>query len=167
MTASQPKRKAIKRVIRTSSDMRMVMRLLDHLPVEDGWRLTLTPGANDRTLEQHMIQHGLFATAADQLGWDHEHARGYCKLHYAVPVLRRSNDSFLHTYDTIIRPLRYEDKLALMGPPIDLPVTSLMKRKEFAAYLLEMQDGLAGLGVALDQRSRAGVADFQPKRACA
>ena len=48
------------------------------------------------------------------------------KLHHGVPILRETDPEFARVYDERIKPLSYEAKIALMGPPIDLPVTRQM-----------------------------------------
>lgn len=77
-----------------------------------------------------------------------EEARGYFKLHHGVPI-RREDAAFAAVYDARIRPLAYEDKLALMMVPIDLPVTRDMTVKELTRYLDSIQREFSALGVSL------------------
>ena len=62
-------------------------------------------------------------------------ARAYCKLTIGVPILREQNEAFRLRYDEILKPLSYEQKLAIMSEPLNLPVTSLMSTKQLTEYL--------------------------------
>lgn len=59
----------------------------------------------------------------------------YNKLHHGVPIRRETDEEFRAVYDERIKPLPYEAKLALMAPPIDLPVTRDMKVKEMTLFM--------------------------------
>lgn len=58
------------------------------------------------------------------------------KLVCGVPILRAEDEDFRATYDRLIRPMSYEDKLELMKV---LPVTSLMTKPQLSQYLEAMQ----------------------------
>lgn len=104
----------------------------------------------DRSLEQNRTQFLWFGEVAQQLG-DRtiEEARAVSKLHIAVPILRNENETFRATYDRIIRPLPYEDKLACMSLPIDMPVTSQMTKPQFSQYMEQLHAYWTGQGVFL------------------
>lgn len=67
--------------------------------------------------------------------------KSFCKLHYAVPILRAENDEFREAYDASIKPMPYERKLAAMAL---LPVTSLMSTMQLSQYLEAVQAAYVG-----------------------
>lgn len=77
-----------------------------------------------------------------------EDVRAYCKLHIGVPI-RREDEVFREVYDRVIRPLSYEEKLELMRPPIDFPVTRDMSTKAMTRYLGDMEQHFAEQGIVL------------------
>jgi len=90
--------------------------------------------------------------AAEQLGeYTAEEYRAYCKLHFGVPIMRMESDEFMESYDRIIKPHSYEDKLEMMAVPLDFPVTRLMTTKQLTQYLDAMHDHFTMLGVQLTQ----------------
>lgn len=128
-------------------------RLFGHLgglDVSKRWTVTVGPYKADRSLAQNRLQFEFMKQIAKQKpDYTAERWRAYCKLHIGVPILRIENEKFLHTYDRIIRPLDYEQKLELMSPPIDMPITSLMNVKQFTLYLDTIQREFAEQGVVL------------------
>jgi hypothetical protein len=50
-------------------------------------------------------------------------------------LLREHDPEFREIYDTHIKPLTYEAKLALMQPPIDLPVTRRMTAPVMSLFM--------------------------------
>jgi hypothetical protein len=109
----------------------------------------------DRTLDQNRLVFMWLNEAADQLG-DHtpEELRGYCKLHFGVPILRAADNDFRAAYDRVIRPLDYESKLACMMVPLDFPVTRLMSTKHLTEYLDRMRQHFEEHGVTLTDPER-------------
>jgi hypothetical protein len=75
-------------------------------------------------------------------------ARAFCKLHYGVPILRAESETFRRSYDAILKPLNYEDKLQAVED-FELPVTRLMTTKQFAYYLDTVDMESAKLGLVL------------------
>jgi len=57
------------------------------------------------------------------------------KLLHGVPIRRETDPAFAEVYDERIKPLPYEAKLAIMAPPIDLPVTRDMRVKEMTRFM--------------------------------
>ncbi len=102
-----------------------------------------------RSTEQNRLQRSLLAEAAEQLDQfeDVEHARGYAKLHFGVPIMREENEAFRMDYDRVIKPLPYDCKIIAMQTPLDLPVTRLMTVKQKTRYLDDMQRHFAEQGV--------------------
>ena len=116
------------------------------------WEITVAPFRKRRTLEQNRLQRLFINEIAYQLhDQTVEEVRGYCKLTIGVPILRAENDEFRERYDKIVRPLPYDQKLALMMEPFDMPVTRIMTTKQHAKYLDEIQRHFAAQGVILTQ----------------
>lgn len=112
------------------------------------WRITIAPYVKDRSNEQNRLQRRLIGIIAKQLGdRTPEEVRGECKLTLGVPILRTENEIFRAKYDTYVRPLPYEQKLALMMEPLDMPVTRLMTVEQMTAYLDSIYRHYAELGV--------------------
>ncbi|MDP0925686.1 hypothetical protein Q0601_00730 [Paracoccus onubensis] len=104
----------------------------------------------DRSTKQNRLQRQWCNDVAAQLGdVSAEWARGYSKLHFGVPILRRTDDEFRVKYDQHVKPLVYESKLACMMEPIDMPVTRRMSKEAKTEYLDEMARHWSAQGVRL------------------
>jgi len=138
-------------IVRSAEDMERVARLVGNL--KPPLTITVTSGAS-RSLEQNKLQRLWCMEAAEQLGdRTAEEIRGFCKLHYGVPIMREGHEDFRETYDRLIKPLPYETKLAFMMEPLDFPITRLMTVGEKSQYLDAMHKGLSELGVKLTEPS--------------
>jgi len=104
---------------------------------------------DQRSIDQNRMQFKWYADAAKQGDHTAMEYRAYCKLHFGVKLLRAHDEEFREIYDKIIRPLQYEDKLAMMMEPIDLPITSRMSVELMAKYLKEVSDHFLALGFQL------------------
>jgi hypothetical protein len=101
----------------------------------------------DRSLPQNSITHVWYGQIARELGDRTElDAKCYCKLHHGVPILRTDDSEFRESYDAVIRPLSYENKLIAMR---HWPVTSLMTKPQLSAYAEAVQADFAQMGVDL------------------
>jgi hypothetical protein len=103
----------------------------------------------DRSLDFNAISHVWYEQITrelredDALGW-----KCFCKLNFAVPIMRAEDAEFREFYDASIKSaLSYEQKLAAMKY---LPVTSLMTNPQFKKYCDEMQAHFLTLGVRLE-----------------
>lgn len=116
-------------------------------------KLPITVAVKDgkhRTNNQNSLQRKWLVEAAQQLGDETaEEKRGYCKLHFGVPILRNESAEFRAEYDAVIRPLSYESKLKLMQDPFDFRVTSLMNSKQKSKYLDAVHQHFTSKGVQL------------------
>jgi len=138
-------------IVRSAEDMERVARLVGNM--KPPLTITVTSGAS-RSLEQNKLQRLWCMEAAEQLGdRTAEEIRGFCKLHYGVPIMREGHEDFRETYDRLIKPLPYETKLAFMMEPLDFPITRLMTVGEKSQYLDAMHKGLSELGVKLTEPS--------------
>lgn len=96
---------------------------------------TITAGQH-RSTEQNKLQRKWMVEASEQLGdQTPEELRGYCKLCLGVPILRYENEAFRERYDAVVKPLTYEQKLAIMMEPLDMPITRIMTTKQKTVYL--------------------------------
>ena len=130
-----------------------------------GKKLPITVSIADgkhRTNDQNDLQRKWVLEVSAQLGdRTPEEVRGYCKLHFGVPILRNENDVFRAEYDAIIMPLPYEHKLKLMMVPFDFGVTRIMNTRQKTAYLDAVHRHFSEQGVILtnpeDMKSRSAA----------
>lgn len=100
----------------------------EHKVLRFFWRL-----GKDRSLDQNRMCFELYQRIGRALyGNDSDHARAECKLTIGVPILREEDEKFRESYDKIIRPVAYQDKLDLMAW---FPVTRLMTVKQCQRYI--------------------------------
>lgn len=137
------------RYVETEQARTLAIRFLRSHPLP--FTLSVTKKGK-RSVEQNRLQRLWVKEAEDQLhDMRAEDYRGYCKLHFGVPILRNEDEEFRQIYDEVIRPLPYEAKLKCMMVPIDLPVTSQMNTGQNHRYLNDMYDYLTSLGVVLTE----------------
>lgn len=135
------------RFLETDQDRRTLIRFLEAQPLP--MVVSVSKGGK-RTLQQNKLQRLWINEIAEQLGdQTPEEVRGYCKLTIGVPILRDENEAFRERYDAIVKPLPYEQKLALMMEPLDFPVSRLMNTKQATAYLDGVHRHFSERGIAL------------------
>ena len=135
------------RFLETDHDRRMLIRFLEDQPLP--LTVSLTKGGK-RSLRQNKLQRLWINEIAEQLAdQSPEEVRGYCKLTIGVPILRAENDTFRERYDAVVRPLPYEQKLALMMEPLDFPISRLMTTKQATAYLDGIHRHFSEKGIVL------------------
>ena len=135
------------RIIRNFTDVDALANLLRarKLPVT----VSITAGES-RSSEQNRLAWKWYGEVAAQLeDRTIEEVRGDAKLRFGVPILRADNGTYAETYDRLIRPRSYEDKLALMMAPHDMAVTRLMTTRQLTRYLDAFAAFYAAQGVAL------------------
>lgn len=127
---------------RTCGDLRDMWQQHKYL------RINVKAG-KDRSLDQNAISHAWYEQIArelredDALGW-----KCFCKLNFAVPIMRAEDAEFRAFYDSSIKlSLSYEQKLVAMRY---LPVTSLMTKTQLSKYLEAMQKHFIGQSVILE-----------------
>ncbi|MCE8034596.1 hypothetical protein EKK97_13925 [Billgrantia tianxiuensis] len=118
-----------------------------------------------RSQEQNKLQRKWCKEAAAQGDMTAEEYRGYCKLHFGVPILRRDSEAFREVYDRLIRPRDYAEKLELMMEPLDFQVTRLMTTAQKGEYLDAMWTHFTGLGFRLTDPNLKGMDPSQYKEA--
>ncbi|MEH3108945.1 MAG: hypothetical protein PGN22_03135 [Agrobacterium cavarae] len=123
----------VNRTIQNDYDRDMAAKLVANRPYP--FTLSITDGKH-RSTAQNRLQNMWFKEIAEQKGdIKPSEARAYCKLTIGIPILRQQNEAFRLRYDEVVKPLSYEQKLAIMQEPLDFPVTSQMNTKQFTEYL--------------------------------
>jgi hypothetical protein len=119
------------RIIKDADDLALLKVYLD------GRKLPMTidiQDGRDRSTEQNRLSQKWYAEISEQTGEDREDVRARCKLEIGVQIMREASDKFKATYDRLVRPLDYDDKLALIRDT-DMPVTRLMKVSDMTRYM--------------------------------
>lgn len=97
--------------------------------------------AGHRSVPQNRLFYLMYDIIAKQLyGGDNEHARNECKLTIGVPILRRDSEQFHKTYDKLLKPASYEDKLAMMEY---ISVSSIFDKAQGTEYIQKIFDSYA------------------------
>lgn len=136
------------RIIRTHDDIDGLSRLLKSRKLP----MTVSIAAGeDRTGQQNALAFRWFQEAADQLGdRTASDIRAHCKLHHGVGMLHVENDAFREQWDRLIRDrFTYEEKLALMLPPHDYPVSRVMTVRQMSRWMDAIHAEYSALGVRL------------------
>lgn len=137
------------RIVEDEFARKLLLAYIERQPVP--FTVNVTTGGR-RSIRQNKLQRLWMSEIAEQMPGTFEspeHARGYCKLHHGVPILREADEGFREHYDRVLRPLPYETKLACMMVPIDLPVTSRMNTKQLSTYLDAVHREFSMQGVVL------------------
>lgn len=104
------------------------------------------------TRKRSLDQNALAAVWYEQMAReDRQHDamghKAYCKLHFAVPILRSEDADYREFYNNaILHNLTYEQKLKAMAY---LPATSLMTVDQLSKYLEAVHDDYASRGIHL------------------
>lgn len=137
----------MRRTVYDSAGLGRLIHELGCLP--HPFTVTIKTG-RDRSLSQNALAWKWAGEIAAHLGdrtANEVHAHN--KLHHGVPIRRETDPAFAEVYDERIKPLPYEAKLALMAPPIDLPVTRDMRVREMTRFMDAMREAWAAQGVML------------------
>ncbi len=111
--------------------------------------ITITDGVK-RTGKQNDGSHAWYAVIAAQLGdRTAQDVRAESKLHIGFPI-RREDPEFDTYYRTVMLPLPYEAKLALMIEPFEVAITSKMTKDQMTRYLEAFFEYWAKQGVHFD-----------------
>jgi hypothetical protein len=136
------------RTIRTQSEIDGLARLLQsrQMPLT----VHITQG-EDRSGAQNRLAFDWYRQAAEQLG-DRTTAdvRAHCKLYHGVKMLHAENEAFRLSWNRLIKDrFTLTEKLELMLPPHDYPVTRLMTVKQMTRYLDAIHGEFSAMGVTL------------------
>lgn len=133
------------RIVKNPDDLKLLTVYLEGrkrpftVDIQDG---------RDRSAEQNRLSQKWYGEIADQTGEDREEVRARCKLELGVPIMREASDKFRATYDRLIRPLDYDDKLAIIRDT-DMPVTRLMNVGQMTEYMDALFKRHAEFGIVL------------------
>lgn len=121
------------RVITAPWERQQLIQFLENQKLP--FTINITRGKR-RSVEQNRLQRLWMNEISEQLGdQTPEEVRGYCKLTMGVPIMRAESETFCERYDAAIKPLPYEQKIAIMMEPLDLPVTRIMTTNQKTRYL--------------------------------
>lgn len=135
----------VQRIIKNDDDLALLHVYLDQR--KRPFTVDVVEG-RDRSHEQNRLVQKWFTEIADQTGEGREDVRARCKLEIGVPIMRNASEAFKATYDRIIRPLDYADKLALIRDT-DMPVTRLMNVGQMTEFMDSVFQRHAEFGIAL------------------
>lgn len=122
------------RIISTPAELEAFMLLLTglKLPFTVEW-----VQGRDRTRDQNALQWLWASEAAQQYGdRTADEVQREWKLRHGVPILREDSAEFRETYDRVIRPLPYEQKVEAMR---FIDVTSALKVRQMVRFLDTVQ----------------------------
>jgi hypothetical protein len=89
--------------------------------------------AKARSLAQNRLIYKAYQRIGKTLyGGDESHARNECKLRIGCRILYRDSEEFARVFDTVIRPLSHENKLAAMTL---ISVSSIMEIPQATEYI--------------------------------
>jgi hypothetical protein len=133
------------RSIKNEADLKLLTVYLEQR--KRPFTVEVTDG-RDRSAEQNKLAFKWYKEIAEQSGEAVDDVRARCKLEIGVPIMREASDKFRATYDRLIRPLDYADKLALIRDT-DMPVTRLMGVGDMSRYMDAVFQRHAEFGIAL------------------
>ncbi|MGA0841020.1 MAG: hypothetical protein ACO3P1_14120 [Pseudomonadales bacterium] len=90
---------------------------------------------HDRSLEQNRLLWRWLTIIGKHQGQTSEEMHREVKLRIGVPILRRDSEAFCETYDRLIRPMSYEEKIAAMDL---IDVTSILTVRQMTELLDEV-----------------------------
>lgn len=135
----------VTRSVKNSDELALLKVYLDGR--KRPFTVEITEG-RDRSVEQNRLAFKWYREISDQTGEDQEDVRARCKLEIGVPILRDAHDKFRATYDRLIRPLAYPEKLALVRDT-EMPVTRLMNVEQMSRFMDIVFRRHAEIGVVL------------------
>jgi len=109
------------------------------------WTVTVSEDDESRSLKQNRLSFLWYRVRGEATGHGRHYERSLCKLIYGMPILREDKH-FNEFYVNALAGLDYRQKLDAME---FVPVTSLMKVKEFAIYLNDIEVESASIGIVL------------------
>ena len=133
------------RSVKNEHDLKLLLTYLSGR--KRPFTVEVTDGRN-RSEEANRLSQKWYTEIAEQTGEGRDDVRARCKLEIGVPIMREASDKFRATYDRLIRPLDYADKLALIRDT-DMPVTRLMGVGDMSRYMDAVFQRHAEFGIAL------------------
>jgi len=133
------------RAVKNPDDLKLLKVYLEQR--KRPFTVEVTDGRS-RSGEQNRLAFRWYSEIAEQTGEDREEVRAQCKLKFGIPILRHDSEAFRATYDKVIKPLDYEEKIKFIRFT-EMPVTSLMKVEQMSRYMDEVFRHHAGFGIVL------------------
>lgn len=133
------------RIVKNTDDLKLLTIYLEQR--KRPFTVDIADG-RDRSAEQNRLSQKWYTEIAEQTGEARDDVRARCKLEIGVPIMREASSKFRETYDRLIRPLDYADKLALIRDT-DMPVTRLMKVGQMTEFMDVVFQRHAEFGIAL------------------
>ena len=127
--------KSIKQIVNSDSSLSLAQAETAELYRKNKYLVVTVKVGRDRTEEQNRLQRKWMLELEGQGDMSAEEYRGFCKLHFGVPIMLNECPDFAEVYNRLIAPMDYQDKLALMMVPMDLPLTRIMSRSQKSRYL--------------------------------
>lgn len=155
--------KAFTRAIKNKADASRFITWLGNVN-EYPITVNVIPGEEKRSSQQNRLQHKWFNEAEAQGDMRAHEYRAECKLLIGCKLLYEENEVFREAYNRVLRGLTYEQQLACMIPPFDMPVTSTMTVKQKSKYLDQMHQYLRGKGFELTDPSMMGLDQYREAR---
>ena len=140
-----------KQVIRVDSYEQAVsasVAIMNLLKTQKPYTVTIEEGNEPRRSKQNRLSLLWYREIGKQSGYGAEYERRHYKLSFGVPMLRADDAEFNQFCETALDKLPYEQQLQAMEY---VPVTRLMKVKQFAEYLNEVELDAYSRGYKLSQ----------------
>lgn len=114
-----------------------VLALCDKFFDESKWiQVTVEALSGKASEAQNDQQHAWYREAAKQGDMTYDEYRADCKANIGLRILIRDIPKFADSWNRLIKDrMTYEEKLELMMPPHDYPVTRLMNKKQKSEFL--------------------------------
>lgn len=133
------------RIVKNADDLKLLTIYLEQR--KRPFTVDIADG-RDRSAEQNRLSQKWYTEISEQTGEARDDVRARCKLEIGVPIMREASSKFRETYDRLIRPLDYADKLALIRDT-DMPVTRLMNVGQMTEFMDVAFQRHAEFGIAL------------------
>lgn len=148
------------RTIKSESDAKNLIAYIGNIETYP-YMVKVSPGDEKRSDKQNRLSFQWYKDAGEQGDQTEHECRAMCKLHFGCKILYQEDEYFREKYDQVLRPMTYEQKLAVMLPPFDLSVTSIMTVKQKTKYLDMIWEHYRGLGYILTDPSLLGLEDWR------
>lgn len=147
------------RVIKNKADAKNFIAYIGNYS-EFPLTVTIAPGEVKRSDKQNRLQFQWFKDAESQGDMRANEYRAHCKLYIGCKILYQEDEDFKEAYDRVLRGMDIEKQLALMLPPFNFPVTSLMSVKQKTRYLDEVWQHFRSLGFELTDPALMGIDQY-------
>ena len=134
-------------VIRTPENRDYALSEVQSLPADGSMMVKIKKVTHIRSTAQNALAWIWYKERGVETGNTPGYEHAFCKLHYGVPIMRQ-DEEFRGAYDSVIKPLGYEEKLRFIEIT-QFPVTRLMDTARMAEYLDTIDRESAQQGIRL------------------